>query len=174
VSAPSDFAACDKLVLVYDGFKDDRAPGETFATAYGVTEYTWRWAIEQGIVPNIPLDQATAEHCIAVRHAFWNMMRCSSYPPGVGLMVYNDGVLCGMGHATRLLQRVVGVDADGIIGKLTIGAVAAMDPGKLVDLLAQADDEYFESLANAPLYLKGWERREEFMRQKAHAMIEAQ
>jgi lysozyme family protein len=167
-----DFLTDDKLVLTFDGFKDDRAPGETFATAYGVTEMTWTWAIGQGVVEDKPIDQATAEDCETVRKVlFWNSAHCGQLPAPVALMVYNDSVLCGVGHAVRLLQRVCGVADDGDVGPATLGAVGSIDRMVLVDRLVAADDTYLAALAKAPLYLKGWERREDYMAQHAKAMV---
>lgn len=33
-----------------DGHQNDRAPGETFATAWGITQETWDEAVAEGIV----------------------------------------------------------------------------------------------------------------------------
>ena len=167
-----DFLTDDKLVLTFDGFKDDRAPGETFATAYGVTEMTWAWAIGQGVVEDKPIDQATADDCETVRKVlFWNAAHCGQLPAPVALMVYNDSVLTGCGHAVKLLQRLVGVDPDGDVGALTLAAVNRIAPLALVDKLVVADETYLAALAKAPLYLKGWERREDYMAQHAKAMV---
>lgn len=168
-----NFDRCDKLVLIFDGFKDDRAPGETFATAYGVTEYTWMWAVDKKIVADKPIDQATADDCIAVRKEFWKEAGCDNWASGVDLMVYNAAVLSGIGHAVRFLQRQLNVEDDGIIGPHTIAAEKAKDPAVLIEDLYHADEEYLASLANAPLDLHGWLRREDYMRAHARMMLGA-
>lgn len=169
---PHDFAACDSIILAFDGFSNDSAPGESFATRYGITQMTWDWAVQQGVVPNIPLDQGDVVQFTNIRKVmFWNSVHGSQLPPGVNLMVYNDSVLTGAGHAVRLLQRCVGVPDDGAIGPYTLSRVAGWRPGDLIDTLAKADTVYLSSLAKAPLYLRGWLRRESVMTVDAHAMI---
>lgn len=151
----------------FDGFKNDQAPGENFLTAYGVTQSSWDQAIEQGVIRDKSLGQASQEDCKAILHVnFWNALRCEEMPAGVDLMLFNDGSLSGVGHTARLLQRVVGFtgdDVDGVIGPATMRAVLARGSSALIDAIVRADDQYLASLAKAPLYLKGWMRRELFM-----------
>lgn len=171
-AVPATFDAC--LDFIWgpgrDGLKDDRAPGEAFATAYGVTQATWDRAVEAGIVAG-DIGQATRAQCAAIIRAFyWNALHCSALPAGVSLMVFNDGVLSGVGHAARLLQRVVGAAEDGVIGPETLRLAASYGDGRLIDALAAADETFLASLRNAPLFLGGWTRREEEARQLAHKM----
>ena len=170
---PCTFETCDAFVLKFDGFRDDRAVGEDFATAYGVTEWTWQYAQEQGLIPEDKgIAEATADDCESIRRAlYWNTIHGSSLPPGVALMVYNDGVLCGVGHVVRLLQRVLGAQQDGVIGPDTLRRAGSFGSKALIDALATADETYLAALANAPLYLTGWDRREEEARQLAYQMI---
>jgi lysozyme family protein len=171
VAPLNTFESSDAFVLGFDGFKDDRAPTENFATAYGVTQMTWAYAITQGVVADKPIAQATATDCAAIRRAlYWNALHCSALQPGVNLMVYNDGVLCGAGHSARLLQRIAAVTQDGVIGADTLRRANSMAAQTLIDALAQADEQFFASLAKADLFLAGWTRREEAARALAYKM----
>jgi lysozyme family protein len=80
--------------------------------------------------------------------------------PGCDLMVFNDGMVCGVGHVSRLVQRIVGVPVDGVIGPVTLRGIKSMGAGRFINAMAKADDEYYASLAKAPLFLRGWTRRE--------------
>ena len=168
---PATFDACLAAVYRFDGFKDDRAPGENFATVYGVTENTWRYAISQGVVEDKDISQATQDDCSSViRALYWNVIHGSQLPPGVNLMVFNDAVLCGAGHAVRLLQRVVGAAEDGVVGPDTIRRAGSYGDKLLIDRLHDGDIEYLQSLQNAPLYINGWRRREDTMQGLAYQM----
>jgi lysozyme family protein len=167
---PNTFENCYKLVLQFDGFRNDRAPGEAFVTSYGITEMTRAWAVQQGVVDDKPLAQGTVAAFETIRRAmYWNPLHASALPAGAGLMVYNDGVLCGTRHETRLLQRVLGVAQDGCIGPMTIKAAGGFGDKRLIDALAKADETYLAALRRA-LFLKGWTRREEEARALAHPM----
>lgn len=170
--AANKFGSALTAFWTFDGFKNDQAPGENFLTAYGVTQGTWDEAIAQGIIKDKSIGQASQEDCQTILHVnFWNALRCEEMPAGVDLMLFNDGSLSGVGHTARLLQRCVGLagdDVDGVIGPMTMQAVRAHNPGVLIKRIADADDAYLGALAKAPLYLKGWLRREAFMENLAN------
>jgi lysozyme family protein len=143
-----------------DGHRNDSAPGENFATVYGVTQPVWDRACEEGLVTG---DIATADlaECTAIYHSFyWNAAGCQLLPAGIDLMVFNDAVLCGTGHGSRLLQRVVGAKQDGAVGPKTLALVQRMNTKEVIDQIASGDEAYFASLRNAPRFLNGWTRRE--------------
>jgi lysozyme family protein len=166
----SDFDVSNAFVMQFDGFKNDAAPGENFATSYGVTEYTWNDACSRGIVSG-PIGAATMADCVRIgRIMFWNVNNLSAVPSGCNLVIYNNGFGCGVGHAAKLAQRVVGVDQDGVIGPKTIAAIVAFGVKSFIDAMVAADEAYFAALANAPLYLRGWDRREEAARNAAYAL----
>lgn len=168
--AVSTFDACLALCWQFDGLKDDAAQGEKFATAYGVTQMTWDAAQDQGIVDH-DISAATKEDCAAILRAnYWNTCGCPGMNPGVNLMVFDNAMVCGSGHSSRLLQRIVGAAQDGVVGPNTLRLCNSFPAGQLIDKLKAADEAYYASLAKAPLFLKGWDRREEFMAVQAHLM----
>jgi lysozyme family protein len=153
-----------------DGHKDDRAPGEKFMTNNGITDATWNHAVAQGIVSGLLTDMTHAQ-CLAIYRAnFWNAMRCDAFPPGVALVLFVDATLMGVGHVTGLLQRIVGARLPGCVGPETIGDAARWRPADLVNALIDADEVYLATLANAPLFIRGWTRREEALRKAALAL----
>jgi lysozyme family protein len=155
------FQAALNFVWQFDGLRHDAAPGEKFTTSYGVTEMTWAQARAQGIV-NKPIEDATQDDCANIlRVLFWNACHCSDLDQGVALMVFNDAMVCGVGHGVRLLQRIVGVPEDGVCGPTTLRATNSVRPRGLIQSLHDADETYFAALAKAPLFLKGWDRRED-------------
>jgi lysozyme family protein len=171
-TVPATYEACLAFVEgpSRDGSFNDSAPGEAFVTHYGVTQYTWGMAVQQGIVDG-GFSSATTEQCAAVMRAlYWNSMHCSSFAPGIGLMLFNDGVLCGTGHATRLVQRIVGAAQDGVVGPQTLRLANSFGVKALIDAIVAGDDAYFAALKNAPLFLHGWLRRESDAQKLAYQM----
>lgn len=167
---PHTYEACFGLVMKFDGLRQDAAVGEKFATSYGVTAMTWAEAQRQGIV-TYGIEHATLQDCQNIlKVMYYNAASCGSLNPGVNLMVFNDAMVCGVGHAVKLLQRVVGAVPDGVVGPTTLRLANSVDVGDLIDDLRQADEEYYASLAKADLFLRGWTRREEFMAQQANLM----
>ncbi len=143
-----------------DGHRNDRAPGESFATAWGVTQMTWDDAVAAGIVSG-SLADATRAQCKAIYRAnYWDPLHCDSLNPGVAFVLFNDATLSGVDAAAKLLQRVVGATEDGVIGPQTLRLANAMPPSSVIDGLTTADEKFLASLRNAPMFIRGWDRRE--------------
>jgi lysozyme family protein len=172
-NVPSTFEAC--LAFVWqsnnDGRADNSASSEDWLTKWGVTAETWQLARQQGIVADKDISAATQDDCSNIlRVMYWNSLHCSQLSAGINLMMFNDGMVCGVGYAARLLQRIIGVDQDGVVGPETIRRACSYGDKELIDALVVADDEYYASLATASLYLNGWTRREVQAKQSAYRM----
>jgi lysozyme family protein len=168
----TNFAAALSAIWRYDGFKDDHAPGEKFATTYGVTQMTWNYAVEHGVVASKDVGLATEADCEKIYRAlYWQTCRCDELPSGVDLMVFNDACLSGVGHTIALVQRLVGVDDDGVLGPLSMAAIGAVPPSDMIGRMRRADKTYLTGLRNAPRFLTGWTRREDEMAAQALAMV---
>lgn len=149
-----------------DGADNNGAPGEAFITRWGITQSTWEHAQDEGIVPDdVDLTQAIkSEFATILRVLYWNVCECdrmsAAGAKGAALMVFNMAMVAGVGRAARLLQRVVGVTADGQIGPQTLAAVVAhSDHQALILALEKADDIFFSECAQAGRFLRGWTRR---------------
>jgi lysozyme family protein len=150
-----------------DGHQDDAAPGETFATSWGITQMTWDAAVVDGLVFG-ELGDATKDQCAAIyRVRYWAPLHCDSFAPGVAMVLFVDATLTGTGHVARLLQRIVATVEDGVIGPHTMAAANRWIPAALVAQLIDADEVYLAALATAPKFLHGWTRREEALRTAA-------
>ena len=57
------------------------------------------------------------------RAKYWDAQRCDELPAGVDYAVFDYGVNSGIGRSKKVLQRVVGVTADGVLGPATMRAV---------------------------------------------------
>jgi lysozyme family protein len=154
-----------------DGHRNDRAPGESFATAWGITQMTWDDAVASGIVSG-PLADATPAQCKAIYRAdYWDALHCPALNPGVAFVLFNDATLSGGDAAAQLLQRVVGATEDGVIGPQTLRLANAMSPTELIERLTVADEKYLAALRNAPLFIRGWDRREQACQAEALTLV---
>ena len=143
-----------------DGAVNDQAQGEKFATSRGITQTTWDDAVDSGVVTG-ELSSATSAQCATIlKTNYWDFLACDQVSSGCDLVIFNNGMVCGSGHAARLVQRIVGTVADGKIGPRTLLAIRGYGQQHFIDEMTTADEEYYAALANAPLYLRGWDRRE--------------
>ena len=128
-------------------------------TSWGVTQGCWVNAVRRGYVRGT-LGNATKSQLATVLYVdTWQPVHGEALPPGVDTLVFDMGMLAGPGTAAKLLQRIVGVDADGAIGPVTLSAVAEHDVHDLIGKLVRADDTYVENLSTFRWFGRGWLRR---------------
>ena len=70
---------------------------------------------------------------------------------------WNSGVVT----AVKTIQQIVGVDADGIAGRVTIGAINGYFRGSkyVFDKLKEARLRYMQTRKNWPTFKNGWTTR---------------
>ena len=104
------------------------------ATNYGVTQNTYdNYRCKLGL-PEQPVKVISLEEAKAIyKSNYWDVVRGDSFYPGLSLVLFDTAVHHGPGKATRILQEVVGVAPDGVIGPQTITAVAKAGTDKVID-----------------------------------------
>ena len=96
-----------------------------------------------------------------VRLLYWTPLNGSRLLPGVGLSVVDHGYNRGIRTSARILQRIVGVPADGWIGPQTLTAITVFcfhADVAILDLLHAKQREDYLGLAN-PTFERGWLNR---------------
>jgi lysozyme family protein len=92
---------------------------------------------------------------------YWQGARCTHMPAAAALVVFDAAVLSGAGHASRMVQRAVSVDPDGIIGPVTLAALDrawGRSPSELLVSLYSARLTFYAEHCN-PEFVAGWRRR---------------
>ena len=74
---------------------------------------------------------------------------------------------CGSKQAAKLLQRIVGVTADGSIGPMTLKAVHDMDAKDILHKYHDSREHFYRSLKDYERYSRGWSRRNKETLEKA-------
>ena len=134
------------------GFVDNPAdPGG--ATMYGVTERVARKYGYIGDMQDLPLDTAKQ----IAKQEYWDRYSCDSFDPRIGFQVF-DAAYNG-GPAAQWLQEAAGVQADGVIGPVTIAAVNAADPLRIIMRFDSYRLTYLASLDTFPTFGRGWANR---------------
>ena len=131
-------------------------------TSWGVTFATWQaWQRLHG-----DPDDTLATFKSLPRTAFlpifrinyWQAVRADETHPAVSLMVFDAAVGSGPRIAIELLQKALGLpesEIDGLFGnKVTMPAVKAADPQKLVKAVASARIAHYVGT-----FAHGWDRR---------------
>ena len=110
---------------------------------------------------------------------YWDKCKCDSLPTGVDYMVFDLAVNGGVGRGAKMLQTVVGVNADGAIGPATLAALAALkdDPKVPIGKMSQYKESFYKAIVAAKpdqeKFLKGWLNRIQSVQKTAEQMATA-
>ena len=138
MSYPEIFEKSVNVLLTLEGGYSDRPDDKGGPTNFGLSQKSY---------PDINMKTLTRDQAIEIYfNDFWIPMN---------LFVINDdelvlrlfcfGVNCGIRTAIRILQKLVGVIADGFIGSLTARAVREFD-GNVVDSFIQREKKFYVTL----------------------------
>lgn len=172
----SNFAACLKIVLAHEGGFADHPADPGGATNRGITLRTlaeWRgvspwWALAKDEVRALGRDETRAIY----RARYWDVMAGDELPKGLDLAVFDFAVNSGPARAVRHLQALIGVAEDGVVGPVTLGAVAEYEAGtaSLIRGLCARRLGFLRTLKIFPVFGTGWTRRVADTEQKALCM----
>jgi len=160
-----------KRVLEHEGgYSND--PGDSGGpTMYGITIHDarayWKHDATANDVRHMPLSVAKEIY----RTKYWGKMDCDELPDGVDYAVFDYGVNSGISRAAKVLQRFVGVTADGVIGPRTVLAAKAADPEVLIKDICAERLGFLQHLGIWRIFGKGWGRRVREVRAGALAMV---
>lgn len=93
---------------------------------------------------------------------YWDAASCGALPSALALLHFDAAVNQGPARARLFLQKAVGVKADGIIGRRTLGAVDAewsVNPRRVLREYALHRAIHYTSLSIFVLFGVGWLRR---------------
>lgn len=123
-------------------------------TNWGITVAVAR---ENGYLGSMRDMDASVAKIIYAKH-YW-LPEFDQLPYSVAFQIFDAAVNSGVGQAVRWLQRSVGTADDGRIGPVTLSAVTAIDPLKLVLRFNAERLMFMTNLSTWVSFGKGWARR---------------
>lgn len=93
------------------------------------------------------------------RREYWERCKCDDLSPALATALFDTAVNCGNGLAARLLQRVLRVEDDGIIGPITIKHANKAEQAELVSLFLAERQIHNAALKTWKHYGRGWTKR---------------
>lgn len=148
------FCDCLAFVLRWEGGLVDDASDPGGETNHGISENGH---------PGVDVSALSIKDAAAIyKRDYWDKYRCAALPIGIDLAVFNNSIMSG--QAIHILQRLVGVEDDGLVGNQTIGAISShiANHGGTEALLLQYLAEmvvYWSGLSTWETYRRGWCRR---------------
>jgi len=133
--------------------------GRKGSTMLGVTQYNWENYIGHQVTHEQMKKLTPANLEPMYKKKYWDAVRGDDLPSGIDYLVFDMGVNAGPGRSIKLLQQSIGVPADGGLGPITLAAVKAADPQKLIEDFSKEKEEFYRSLPTFNVYGNGWLNR---------------
>lgn len=168
------FELCLSHVLRHEGGYVDHPLDPGGATNMGITRKVlaqWRGVEPFTQLPKSEVRALTRQEASAIyRTHYWRACRAEAMPPGVDLAVFDYAVNSGPVRAIKALQTNLRVPADGIVGPVTLGALARAQPRGVINALCDQRLGFLGKLGTFATFGKGWTSRVSAVRAAALAM----
>lgn len=153
------FGECLAHVLRHEGGYVDHPRDPGGATNMGVTIGTLSDWIGRPAT-KAEVRALSRDLAAAIYHRrYWLPVRGDALGPGLDLVVFDYGVNSGPARAVRTLQAALGVDMDGVMGAVTINALAGRDREPLIRDVSARRRAFLRGLSTYDTFGRGWERR---------------
>jgi lysozyme family protein len=147
------------LVLAQEGGFVDHPADSGGPTRFGITQATLARARRSEASAEDVRALTEAEAGAIYEELFWNVIRGDDLPAGLDLAMFDLAVNAGPGRAARLLQAILSVPSDGIIGPVTLAAARDVERAWAIRTLTERRLRFLSGLAGWPIFGRGWRRR---------------
>lgn len=167
------FDPCLAFTLAQEGGFSDDALDPGGATMHGlIMSDLLHWDRDATVadLKAMPDDLVAAIY----RALYWQPIRGASLWPGLDLAMFDHAVNCGVGTATKILQRLLHVTPDGGLGPVTASAARAVPLANRAAFLgnvAAAQSAAYRALRLFPTFGRGWIARSERRAAAAVALL---
>lgn len=157
------YRAALRLVLAHEGGYVDHPLDPGGATNLGITRRTlaaWRRVKPWRKLPKSEVREPTRREAGRIYRArYWDAVCADKLPGGVDYAVFDYAVNSGVARAAKALQRVAGARADGIVGPMTLAAVARHHPKTIIRRLISRRMSFLQRLRTWKTFGRGWTAR---------------
>jgi lysozyme family protein len=146
--------------------------GRKGSTMLGVTQFNWEQHVGHQVTHD-DMRKLTPEDVKPLyKQKYWDAVRGDEIENGgVAYLLFDFAVNAGAGRSIKTLQTAIGVTPDGGFGPMTMAALQAADPVKLIEKFSQAKETFYRSLGNFDVYGTGWLNRVAAVKLKASSML---
>ena len=152
----------DRVIGHEGGFQNmygDRGNWTSGIVGEGLQKGT-KFGISAMSYPSFDIENITVDMAKAVYLAdWWLPLGMNRFQPAMQYQMFDAAINHGRVSATKILQRAVGVKADGVIGPQTLAAKSSIEKNDLLMLFIAERIEFFTKINTFDAYGKGWMNR---------------
>ena len=151
------------FILRWEGGFSDHPADRGGATNRGVTLATFQQFYGADRTADDLRGMTDAQWLHIFREGYWNRWQADRIASQSLANILVDWVWASGTHGITRPQKILGVEADGIVGERTLAALAARDPEPLFHQLKAARIAFVEGIVrenpSQKVFLRGWKNR---------------
>ena len=168
----------DMVIAHEGGFTDDpRDPGNKLpdgrpgCTMWGCTQANWEAYVGHHVTHDDMKALKKDDVKPLYKKNYWDAVHGDELPSGVDYAAFDFAINAGPGASRKMIQKALGVPADGAIGPATMAAIKAADGKDSLKKFSDAKIAFYQTLATFPTYGKGWLKRVADVQAAASTML---
>ena len=167
------------MVIAHEGgfTNDERDPGNKLpdgrkgSTMLGCTQANWEKYIGHQVTQDDMKALKKEDVKPLYKRDYWDAVKGDNLPAGVDYAVFDFAINAGSSAARKMIQKALGVTADGAIGPATMKAIQEADALELLEKFSHSKEAFYKSLPTFGTYGKGWLKRVADVQTSASTMI---
>ena len=168
-NADDCFQKLHSFIKLWEGGFVNHPDDKGGATNMGITIGTLaEWRQEEATVADVR-DLTRAEADAIFRARYYSLCRCGEMPERMAAVIYNCAVLSGPARSIKLAQKAFNslglsvdgskLEEDGVLGRITMGAIQQTDAGVLASAFMDQQEAYLRALDTFHVFGPGWMNR---------------
>ena len=154
-----NFDRCLAEVLRHEGGWADHPKDPGGATMQGVTLVTYSNWLGREATKDELRNMPPAHRDEIYRKHYWDKVKGDELPKGVDLCLFDFAVNSGPKRAVVAVQEALGVNADGALGPMTLGAIQKATPSALIPWVIEYRLAFLQRLPIWDTFGGGWAKR---------------
>ncbi len=168
----NNFELSLQKVLAHEGGYVNHPADPGGRTNLGVTQRVWEQWVGHPVTEKEMRALTVAQVSPLYKKRYWDAIHGDRLPAGLDYCLFDTAINSGVGRASKFIQEMVGVAADGVIGNKTLLAIGQFkDVKMLVDEYCDKRLTFLQKLKTWPVFGRGWGKRVADVRESATRMI---
>jgi len=146
-----NFDSAFAALIGHEGGHVDHPNDPGGETKYGISKRSY---------PEVNIAALTLDDAKAIyRRDYWNRVKADELPSELRFPLFDGAVNAGVAQSIKWLQRAAGVRDDGVIGPITLAAIASSNPHQIASKFLGQRLKHMTELKHWGQFGRGWARR---------------
>ena len=170
--------SCDMVLAHEGGFTNDQRDtgnhlpdGRQGCTMLGCTQANWEAYIGHKVTQDDMKKLTKDDVKPLYKKNYWDAVSGDLLPSGLDYAAFDFAINAGPAASRKMIQRALGVVADGAIGPNTLKAINEADAKELIQKFSDAKTTFYKGLGNFNVYGTGWLKRVADVQAVANKML---